>query len=733
MSNQKFKIENYQNVGGINSKFSPHLLTPIEFMDIKNYDFQTPGSLTQRWGSTQYMGQTLAGKITALSEYQKLSGVSMIITGSSGGLWYGATTGNFQGMSLTQMGSTIVLSMATIAIGMFRSLGWGTGGAGITIGESNQQGIFYQGSSNQLMMNYATADYPYYGYNYTIPPQLQGGNFASIEYLVDRAFIADGTKFVKFDGVTTTNVGLPIPIPASMIYQYDLSNSASLMGFGATGAAIFYVSYVNDRGFESQIVPVASALGPMSGPSVMPADPSGTMSMTMIMNTPLAYGISSINVYSYCVQAPYKAGFAIQFWYSDSQMWNYPFVKINSIPASGSTQTGVPLGTTNLNFPQIFNNVGPLSNPYTNQYQPLGLTLGTANRMLYHDNGTTNIFTAIQGYSKPYQVGYYPQFLAVYDNRMFCAGFSATPSTVWFSDVKEPEGYLPTNNFEVRTNDSDYITSMKSYQTRLYIFKRNSFHVLVGDSPANFFIQEISNLYGCMNNRCTLLFDDILVFLDRKGVFQYNGANLQYISPKIQPIFDRMNYTAALACACGAHDKLRNQVLFAIPIDGSTTNNITIVYDYVANAWSTHTGYNASIFAELQGNNTIRRLFHGDYNGRVNWFSASFLSDNGSAMTLSFKTRFLHDMGDSVQKQFRRLYVNADNLGSTLASKINFYQDYGTSIVLGTTLNLGAFQERIDYGISSKSLAFEMITVNTTSSPLSIHGFTIESRLQRKV
>ena len=155
MSNQKFKIENYQNVGGINSKFSPHLLTPIEFMDIKNYDFQTPGSLTQRWGSTQYMGQTLAGKITALSEYQKLSGVSMIITGSSGGLWYGATTGNFQGMSLTQMGSTIVLSMATIAIGMFRSLGWGTGGAGITIGESNQQGIFYQGSSNQLMMNLA--------------------------------------------------------------------------------------------------------------------------------------------------------------------------------------------------------------------------------------------------------------------------------------------------------------------------------------------------------------------------------------------------------------------------------------------------------------------------------------------------------------------------------------------------------------------------------------------------
>ena len=235
------------------------------------------------------------------------------------------------------------------------------------------------------------------------------------------------------------------------------------------------------------------------------------------------------------------------------------------------------------------------------------------------------------------------------------------------------------------------------------------------------------------SNRCVVIFENLMFFLDRKGVIQYTGANISYASTKIQPIFDRMNYNAALTQACAAHDKLRNQVLFTIPIDGSTTNNITLVYDYVADAWTTHTGYTPSVFAEIQGRNEIRRLFYGDYSGRVNWFSASFLSDNGTGITFSFKTRYLHDMGDSIQKQFRRLYVNADTLGSTLINKINFYQDYGTSVVLGTTLFLGAFQERIDYGISAKSLAFEMISVNSTNSILKIHGFTIESRLQRRV
>lgn len=713
MSNPKFKVENYTNLGGINSKYSPHLTSPLEFLDIKNFDFQTPGSLTQRWGSTQYIGQTFVGKILTLSEYEKLSGASMIIVGATGGLWYGSTSTQLTGLSLTNLSTSLSFGLyAAVAVGIYDP----------PFPSPDPTNPYWTSTSNFYMgSSFAQYKDPQRTQKW---PQQQSGNYSSIAYLTDFAFLADGSKFVKFDGTNVSNIGLPFPTIETFGIT-TLNGSTTGLGFHGLGAAVFYFSYVNNRGFESQIVPLISSLGTVNNSSfvVLPFGPSLMIYMTLTLSTPLGYGISAINIYSYYISDPSNASLTANqsVLPVSPQMYNYPYTFLNSVPVSGSTVTTFPVGTTfsfaTLSF--LSANSGKLPNPISSQYEAaIGFTL------------TDTVYTNIR---QGVYTNYYPQFLEVYDNRLFCAGFSATPSTVWFSDVKEPEGYLPENSFEVRTNDADFITALQSYQTRLYIFKKNSFHVLTGDNPANFFVQEISPIYGCLNNRCVLIFENVMFFLDRKGVIQYTGSNINYASAKIQPIFDRMNYNAALTEACAGHDKLRNQVLFAIPIDGSTTNNITLVYDYIADAWTTHVGYNPSIFAEVQGRNEIRRLFCGDYSGRINWFSASFLTDNGAGISLSFKTRYLHDMGDSVQKQFRRLYVNADQLSATLTNKINMYQDYGSSIVLGTTLNLGAFQERIEYGISAKSLAFELITVNSTNSPLRIHGFTIESRMQRRV
>jgi hypothetical protein len=156
-----------------------------------------------------------------------------------------------------------------------------------------------------------------------------------------------------------------------------------------------------------------------------------------------------------------------------------------------------------------------------------------------------------------------------------------------------------------------------------------------------------------------------------------------------------------------------------------------MVYDYKANAWAKQSGYAPTILAEVQGRNQQKTAFYGSYSGMVSWFGSSFTSDNGVGFTLTAKTRFLNDMGESTEKQFRRLYVNTDAPSSTQIFKVNCYQDYGTSIVLGTTLVNGQFQNRIDFGISAKAVSFEIIHLST-NSPLKIHGYTVESRLQRR-
>jgi|GEM_PF-2104421 len=713
MPQQKFKSENYTNFGGINQKISPHDTSQFEFLDLSNLDFQTPGSLSQRWGSTQYIGQTFPGQINSLFEFARLDGSSYVVQSYSGGVFYGATTGQTQGMSFTLQSQT--LSLFSYVSG---GLAHGNALSSFAPTEIDPSGLnwAYQGDvtefagSSRIFIN----------------PLTQSDNRLSYAVLNNFMFAADGNKFFKFDGITTTAVGLPpvlrslgVTTTGASIYYSALSGASDFIGLGITsGTYHVYMSYVNNRGFEGPLWPVTVIGGTFVDGSTVASLGGGTyVAFRMNMATPLDLGISAINQYIYfnATFTPTTSILNPQFWGGYGGQMRL----VSQTPASGSTVTYVPIGSTINGQTLIWNNLGGL--PPTNSYQNPGITL--------INNGPYTTTSEID------LINFAPRFLETYQNRLFLAGFSTTPSTVWFSDVAEPEGYAPDFNFEVRTNDGDFITCIKAYSTEFYILKKRSFHILDGDNPTNFSVRQISDQYGCINNRCCVLFNDQMMFLDTKGLILWNGAGINPISDqKIKPIFDRMNQTAALTEACMVHDKVRNQILISIPVDGSTTNNLMVVYDYLVGAWTTYKNFSASSLAQVFGRNSTRNAFYGDYQGRVNQFGASFLNDNGATVVPYWKTRFIHDFGDSTSKTYRRLFLDTDAPGaSTNAFKIDFYQNYGPSIVLSTTLTLTQTQRRIDFGIqNSKSVAFELTGLQM-ALPLRIHGFTLESRMSRRV
>jgi hypothetical protein len=222
-----------------------------------------------------------------------------------------------------------------------------------------------------------------------------------------------------------------------------------------------------------------------------------------------------------------------------------------------------------------------------------------------------------------------------------------------------------------------------------------------------------------------------MLFLDKKGIVRFNGANIDIISTPIQTIFERMNVSAARQTATAVHDKIRNQVMFGLPVDGSSTNNLTVVYDYLLGAWTTYEGYSPAVFALAKGRLSNKSVFYGDYNGRVNHFGSSFLADNGVGYTCLVKSRFVSELGQGVQKQFRRLFVNVDEKsGSTL--QIKLYQDYGSSVQATRYIMQTPFQSRIDFGLSAKSMSFELSNFSSADT-VRLHGWVIHYRFQRNV
>lgn len=327
-----------------------------------------------------------------------------------------------------------------------------------------------------------------------------------------------------------------------------------------------------------------------------------------------------------------------------------------------------------------------------------------------------------------------PKFLEIYNNQLFMGGFSQIPSTAYWSDIGEPEGVEPEFFNEFRTNDGDVLTGFKAYNSALVVAKERSFHLLTGTDPTNFSVQQVSDQYGCVSHRAMVTFENILWFLDSKGICEFNGANIRIVSNKIENTFLAMNLTAARDNACALHFKQFNEVWFSFPINGATMNNVTAVYDYVANAWTKYEGFNNSVLFQGVGTLPIRSIFYGGYSGNLFYFGSSLMSDNGQAITCMVNSAFIASMGETITKQYRRFYMNVDAItGSSQPININFTQDFNLNSVSATgVIYQSPFQTRLDFGFPAKSINFQAFHISA-SFPFKFNGFAFESRFQRNV
>lgn len=326
-----------------------------------------------------------------------------------------------------------------------------------------------------------------------------------------------------------------------------------------------------------------------------------------------------------------------------------------------------------------------------------------------------------------------PQYLQIFNNQLFMAGFSTLPSEVVWSEIGEPEAVDPGFDVEIRTNDGDVITGMRTYNNTLIVTKRYSFFQIFGDNPADFIFQQISDQYGCLSNRAMVVYQNLIWFLDEKGVVQYDGSNFTIKSNSVEPFFKAMNIDAARNNAVAIHAKFFNEVWFAIPINGSTVNNIILVFDYLTGAWTHYDGLSISSLWMARGSLPGKVPMIGNYTGAIFNFGSSLMGDNGNAITCMFDSSFITPTGKTIENMYRRFYLDVNPIvGVTLPITMNFQTNFGTTIQATRTMYQNPYQSRIDFGLSARAIQAQMIASSATY-PLTVNGFTFESRVQREV
>lgn len=682
MADQKPTSTFYRNLGGINQKASEYSIDKAQFLNLSNLDFDTPNALSKRTGSTQAIGLNTSGPINSLFEFIKLDGSSYVIAGDNTAMWYKT------GTSLTVLDS-----------------GWTNGQPADMLTFLNK--VWMANGQNYKFWTGSTL--------------LNAGIKTPLEFNGNWQALTDDASYILIAG--STHIGSNISTLSLCIVGVWLAYSP-VRGDG-------YVSPINVLKSAKQVIGYTTSeflMGYTSGIEYFAPNADFAGGFGCFSGFSVAPGVTALSIWIARDRIIGK-GTALS-----GTTW-----PIYSFSEAATGESSLAYGYNTFSFGGIRstwfkNQINPSADPtlfklYTN------IPVSQATISLTNLNWGSFIASNPQSlsYSFNFADTYTPKYVEINQNSMFLAGFSNAPSTIWFSDLGQPETIQPDSFFEVRTNDGDRILATKTYANQLIVMKENSFHKVIGDSPENFELVEVSTRYGCLSNKTVIEYEQKLLWLDKKGILEYNGANYDIISTPVEDIFRRMNVEAAKEKAVAVHEIYRNQVWFGIPVDGSTTNNMTVVYDYLVKAWTFFEGFNPASFALIKQDLTKGTVWRGDYSGMIYYHSASFLGDNGQAITCLVKPhwdknkenetwiwrRFFLDVGTATGLTGRitgKLYSNYDN--STVQATFSMFQD--------------AFQSRAEIGVVGKAVTTEFAHVSA-SLPLLINGYSWAKRFLRNV
>lgn len=205
------------------------------------------------------------------------------------------------------------------------------------------------------------------------------------------------------------------------------------------------------------------------------------------------------------------------------------------------------------------------------------------------------------------------------------------------SDYLNYTRYQPVmSNFRVNQGSEDKLVALWKFDaSTILCFKESSVYAVrnIYGNMADIFLDEITRGYGLKSAKAVVTVGKDVWFLsDQRGVVSLavsESGKMQGldapVSEPIQSLIDRINWPYAHNSAAAWHN---NKYYLATCIDGSTTNNAILVYDFRNQAWSGYdqsgeiTGLTDFVTFKYQG---AKRLFF-IANGFINLYDDPLIS-----------------------------------------------------------------------------------------------------------
>lgn len=303
------------------------------------------------------------------------------------------------------------------------------------------------------------------------------------------------------------------------------------------------------------------------------------------------------------------------------------------------------------------------------------INAGTAVYVLDGTTATGKLVGATYSQPAGMPIGKYAAWV---NNRLYITGNTSNKDRLYYSNLNVPDTFGVSDFIDIFASLKSNNTSLASFNSQLQIGKDDNVVTFDGFTEDDFTAKQLSeNLpnYGVKSHRSMVVTDDYFMFLSFSGGIPHIRAmkktsfgittDIGIISSPIETTMSRITLSR-LSQVSGGFDG--RYAWWSIPVDESTTNNLTISVDTVDGkfeSWSEHTGIDANVFfrSSISGQD---RFYYGDANStsKLKQIDPSIANREGEALTLTIHSRYYRP-SVSRKSKFKYTYVVADEIEGT--------------------------------------------------------------------
>jgi len=209
--------------------------------------------------------------------------------------------------------------------------------------------------------------------------------------------------------------------------------------------------------------------------------------------------------------------------------------------------------------------------------------------------------------------------------RLFISGNVTHLSDIYWSDDGNPDFFTVSDFVVVREDDGDKITFIKPQVGILTVGKTNTIQRFYteGSSVTDWYVSAPMSFVGCQAPYSAVNTPMGIVYLNRAGLYAFNGQSSQFISDAITPEIQDISETM-LDSAVGHYNKNEYYLSYASKNVGASVNNRVLMYDFVRDAYTIDTK-SIDSFASFEAGSDSGSIYAGSstQDGYVFAFSSS--------------------------------------------------------------------------------------------------------------